>query len=926
MRLLHRLASVVRGMVARDRAERDLHEELEAFVDMAAADRMRDGAPSAEARRSAVLHLGGLEQAKERVRSARHGARLDEIGRDLRYGIRTLRRSPVFTAVALLTLALGIGANAAIFSILNVVILRPLGYPAPEQLLRLTAHFPVGSLHGFRLSTPEYLEFREMNRSFAEVGAFAVGDGVAAGGSGGWAGAVNLTAGDRPVRARSALVDDHLLAALGVQPAQGRLFAPGETDAMSSAPGLGGPPVAILSHELWQSAFGGQPIVGLGVLVDGRPHDIIGIMPPGFDVMDNRTEIWLPIGVHPVIRRLRENHVLQVIGRLKPGVTPQAAETELATFLDNWGERVGVQGHVPTARSTRPQDHTLRLQPLQEAILGDAPRVIWVLQTAAGLVLLIACANLASLVLARAESRRREFAVRAALGASRGRLIQQTITEGALLSIAGGAIGLWVARLGLRSLLHAYPTSLPRTSELTIDLPVLLFALVVSVATGVLFGVAPAVQSRFLDLVDALKEGNRDGGSAGRHRVRRALVTAEVALAVMLVIGAGLLVRTVYNLTRVDAGFDRSRMVTFSMTLPRSRTEAGGRATAFQRLLDTLRQVPGVQAATAMSDLPLNRLAQRYNTGAENHTNADRSPVAVVDYYQFVMSDYFTTMGIPIVAGRGFDASDTASEGRVVVINETLANRLWKGRDPLGQRLRPNLGASIGASVNPWHTVIGVAKDVREAGVDRDAGAELYLFVDQPLPPIDGTTGWVATAPPTMHLVLRTNLRASALAQALERAVRAVDPSVPIVGLREMNAVFDESIGRPRLLAQLLGAFAGLALLLAVLGTYGMLSFMVAERRREIGIRVAIGATRGSIVALVTKQGLVIVSIGLAAGLIGALGLTRLLESLLFGVEPTDPSTLAAVMSTIAIVAALACGLPAWRASRLDPNVVLREG
>jgi predicted permease len=436
--------------------------------------------------------------------------------------------------------------------------------------------------------------------------------------------------------------------------------------------------------------------------------------------------------------------------------------------------------------------------------------------------------------------------------------------------------------------------------------------------------VAPAAQSRFTDLVDALKEGTRDGGTAGRHRVRRALVTAEVALAVVLVIGAGLLVRTVYNLTRVDAGFDRSRMVTFAMTLPRHGTEAGGRAPAFQRLLDTLRQVPGVQAATAMSDLPVNRLAQRYNTGAEHYTNTDGSPVAVVDYYQFVMADYFETMRIPILAGRGFDASDTASEGRVVIINETLANQLWKGRDPLGQRLRPNLAASIGTSSNPWHTVVGVAKDVKEAGVDRNAGAELYLFVDQPGPPIDGTTRWVTNAPPTMHMVLRTSLPVSALAPTLERAVRAVNPSVPIVGLREMDAVFDESIGRPRLLALLLGAFAGLALLLAVLGVYGVLSFIVVERRREIGIRVAIGATRGSIVGLVTKQGLVTVSIGLAAGLAGALGLNRLLASLLFGVEPTDPSTLAAVTCTIAIVAALACALPAWRASRLDPNVVLK--
>ena len=925
MMLLHRLVSVVRWIVYRDRAERDLHDELEAFVDMAAADRMSDGAAPAEARRAAVLYLGGAEQAKERIRSARHGAWLDEVGRDLRYGLRTLRRSPVFAAVALLTLALGIGANTAIFSIVSAVILRPLAYPAPEQLMRLSAHAPVGPLQGFRLSTPEYLEFREMNRSFAEVGALAIGEGVTGGGSGGWAGAVNLTAGDRPVRARSALVDSQLLATLGVQPAHGRLFAQDETDAMSSAPGLGGPAVAILSHELWQSAFGGQPIVGRSVHVDGRPHDIIGIMPPGFDVMDNRTEIWLPIGVHPVIRRIRDNHIVQVIGRLKRGVAPRAAEAELATFLENWGERVAAKGHVPTARPSRPQDHTLRLQPLQDAILGDARRAILVLQAAAGLVLAIACANLASLVLARAAARRREFAVRAALGASRGRLIQQTITEGVLLSVAGGAIGLWVARTGLRLLVLAYPTSLPRTSEVKLDLSVLLFALFVSVATGVFFGLAPALQSRFVDLVDALKGGTRDGGAAGRQRVRQALVTGEVALAVMLVIGAGLLVRTVDNLARVDAGFDRSRMVTFSMTLPRRGSEPGERAGVLQRLLDTIRQVPGVQGATAMSALPFSRLAERYSTGAENYSNADGRPVAIVDYYQFVMTDYFKTMRIPIVAGRGFEAIDTASEGRVVVINETLASRLWKGRDPIGQRVRPNLSASIGTAVNPWHTVIGVAKDVKQAGVDRDSGAELYLFVDQPTPPDDGTKRpWVAMAPTTMNIVLRTNLPPSALAQTLEQAVRAVNPSVPVVRLREMEGVFDESIGRPRLLAQLLGAFAGLALLLAILGTYGVLSFMVAERRREMGIRLAIGAPRRGILALVMKQGLVPAALGLAVGLAGAVGLNRLFASLLFGVEPTDPSTLAAVTFTIAMVAALACGLPAWSASRLDPNVVLR--
>ena len=925
MTLLHRLASIVRGLMRRTRDEQDLRDELETFVQMAAADRVRDGASPADARRAAVLDLGGIEQVSERVRAGRHGAWLDGIVRDVRYGLRALRRNPLFTAVAVLTLALGIGANTAIFSIVHAVILRPLPYPAPEQLMRLTAQFPDGPLQGFRLSTPEYLEFQRMTRTFAAVGAFAVGDGVAGGGSGAWAGAVNVMAGDRPVRARSALVDDHLFAALGVPPAQGRVFARGETDAMSSRPGLGGPPLAILSHELWQSAFEGRPIVGASVQVDGRPHDIIGVMPPGFDVMDNRTEIWLPIGIHPVIRRIRDNHVLQVIGRLREGVAPRTAEAELAGFLERWGDQAGVQGHVPTARPARPQDHALRLQPLQDAVLGDSGRAIWLLQAAAALVLLIACANLASLVLARAESRRREFAVRSAIGATRGRLIQQTIVEGALLSVAGAAAGLYLADVGLRSLLLAYPTSLPRTSEVTVDFPVLLFTLAVSVATAMFFGVAPSVQRRFIGLVAALKEGHRDG-AAGRHHVRRVMVAAEVAFAVMLVAGAGLLVRTLSNLARADAGFDRSRMVTFSITLPPSSTEPGGRAAALQRLVGALRRTPGVQAATAMSDLPFKRLAQRFDTAAEQYTSPDGRPVAVVDYYQFVMSDYFGTMGIPIVAGRPFETIDTSSAGRSVVISETLATRLWPGRDPIGRRLRPNLSASLGTSANPWHTVIGVAKDVKEAGVDRDAGTELYLLVDQP-GPLDGTERpWVTVAPKTMNIVLRTELAAAALAPALEQAVRGVNPTIPMVGLREMDAVFDAAIGRPRLLAQLLGIFAGLALLLAALGVYGVLSFMVAERRREIGIRLALGATRRGIVALVVKQGLFMTGTGLAAGLAGALGVNRLFGSLLFGVAPTDPGTLAAVTAAIAAVAALACGIPAWRASRLDPNVVLKVG
>jgi predicted permease len=909
MRILREWFQRLFGSVRPARHDEELADELRLHQELAAERGQR---------------VTGAAQAMEALRDQRGLPWIDDVARDVRHGLRSLRRAPIFTAVALVTLALGIGANTAIFSILNAVILRPLPYPAADRLMRLTAHDPRGGSPSFRLSTLEYEEFREMAQSFANVGAFGIGGGFAGGGSGAWAGSVNLTAGNRPLHARSALVDEHLLDALGIEPAQGRFFTAGETAAMAGRAGIGGAPVAILSHELWQSAFDGRPIVGESVLVDGRPHDIIGVMLPGVDIMDNRTEIWLPIGIHPEIRKLRENHVLQVVGRLKDGVTVQAAEAELEALLANWGERAKVKGHVPTNRPEGPRDHAIRMQPLQDAIVADAGRAIWMLQAAVGLVLLIACANLASLVLARAESRRQEFAMRAALGASRTRLLRQTIVEGLLVAVAGGALGVWVAEVGVRALVLAFPASLPRTSEVSLDASVLLFAAGVSMATGVFFGLAPAAQRRLHDLVGTLKAGGVRGATVdGRHYLRRALVAGEVALAVMLVIGAGLLARTVLNLTRVDAGFDRSRMITFSMTLPRG-TVPGGRAPAMQRLLDRLREVPGVEAATAMSGLPLNRLSQRYITIVENYANDEGRPSTVVDYYQYVMSGYFDTMAIPIIEGRAFAATDTVSGGRVAVVNETLARRLWPGRSAIGQQLQPNMAASIGTSVNPWHTVIGVAKDVKEGGVDRAAGTEVYLFIDQPGPPIDGSEKWVTTAPTTMNVALRTNQPPSTLAPALELAVRGVNPDVPVVRLREMDAVFSESIGRPRLLAQLLAVFAGLALLLAAVGTYGALAFMVAERRRDIGIRLALGAARRRVLVLVMTKGLAVTTVGIAAGVAGAIGLNEVIATLLFGVEPTDPATLITVALTIAMVAAFACWLPAWRASRVDPNIVLR--
>jgi predicted permease len=414
-------------------------------------------------------------------------------------------------------------------------------------------------------------------------------------------------------------------------------------------------------------------------------------------------------------------------------------------------------------------------------------------------------------------------------------------------------------------------------------------------------------------MATALREGARVASGTLRHYARRGLVMAQVAFAVMLVIGAGLLIRTVYNLTRIDTGFDRSRLVTFSMTLPMANSEPETRAQAYRRVLDRLRSVPGVFGTAAMSGLPPNRTPDAIATPIENYTSDDGRPFAIVDYYEFVMGDYFGTMGIPIVAGRAFERTDNASRGKVAVVNETLAKRIWKGQNPIGRRLRPP-GGSFGASDDAWHTVIGVAKDVRQRGVDRPAGSELYVSLDQH-----------DVAPPSMNVVMRTTLPPASLSRTIERVVREVQPSVPVVRLRDMDSVFAEAIRRPRLLAQLLGCFAGLALLLGAIGTYGVLSYMVTERRREIGIRVALGATRSHVLIRVMKEGLQVTAFGLSIGLAGALALNQLIASLLFGVQPMDTVTIVFVIATIIAVALVASCLPAWRASRIDPSVVLRD-
>jgi putative ABC transport system permease protein len=723
-------------------------------------------------------------------------------------------------------------------------------------------------------------------------------------------------------------VDAGLLNVLGVPPEHGRVFTVSETDIPTPAPAPGqilfSTPIAMLSHDFWQTVFGGRPVVGQSVEIDGRRHEIVGVMPAGFDVADSRTQLWLPIRLNPANRLNRDRHVLYAIGRLKEGVTARMAEAELNDLMSNWGDRAGLSSsdHV---FSLIPHDkaHFLHVKPLQEEIVGSASRSIWALQAAAGFVLLIACANLASLLLARAETRRRELAVLTALGASRWRLLRQFVTEGALVCLGGCLLGVWLARAGMQVLIRAFPESLPLTNRIGIDPPVLLFTLGIATATGLLFGLAPIIHTRVAGLLTALKEGGARGATSRMRHLRNGLVIAEVAVAVVLTVGAGLLVRTVYNLVTVDAGFDRDRLVTFAVTLPEAtHAAAAARGHLYENIVGGLRALPGVQDVTAMSGLPPRRPVDAIGIQIANYLPSPDGPAMNVDHAQAVMSNYFDTMGIPIVQGRGFQPADAASPALVVVVNETFVKTFWNGQNPIGQHVR-----QCCTDQRPWLTVIGVAKDVKQGGIDQKTGTELYGLVEQVARVTPGRTSSILSDVPfNFNFVLRTSLAPAVLSRSIERVVHEADGTIPVVQLREMDAVFAESMRRSTLVAQLIGFFAALALLLAAIGTYGVLSVMVAERRQEIGIRMALGADRSRVLTGIMRHGLVLTGIGVVVGLAGALGVNRLMASLLFGVTPADAVTMIGVVALVLLVAALACLRPAWRASRLDPNVVLRVG
>jgi len=822
---------------------------------------------------------------------------------DLYHAIRALRRAPIFASVAIFTLALGIGANTAIFSIVNGVLLRPLTYPRSAQLMYLTTEWPPDAV-GRPASAGEYLEFQQFNRSFKDVGAFRSGE-------------ANLLIADRARRVRSVLVDAHLLNTLALQPAQGRLFASQETDISNP------PPVAVISYELWQSAYGERPVIGQRVDVDGRRYEVIGVMARGTNLMDQRAEIWLPLGFTQAERLARNNHNYFMIGRLKDDVTVASARAELNTLIESWAARTGItpgsdhSGHVFLPVGNGPDSHLLAMTPLQEQILGRAGRSIWMLQAAVGLLLLIACANVSSLLLARVEGRQREFAMLMALGAGRGRLLRKVMTESGILVLLGGGLGVFLGRAGVDALIRAYPDSLPRMGEVTVDSRVLFASIAVTVVCGLIFGLVPVIQTRPDQTAQVLKAVPTGSIGGARQYVRRGLVTAEIALAVIVVIGAGLLLRTVQNLTAVDTGFDHSRLVTFSITLPRTTYTLTGRVRTYQRLLEQLRVIAGVGEVSAMTGLPLDRPYVVNQTEIRNNMDTPGSAMTAIQY-QRVMSRFFETMGISILEGRGFTSTDATSPGRVAVVNETLAAQYWRGRNPIGQQMRPG-----GDNSSPWFTVIGVAKDVKQSGVDTTVEAEAYTLLDQLA--TDNPDNSIAAAPATMNFLLRTTLSPATLEPTITRAVRDIDPGVPVTRLREMDDVLAESIRRPRLLATLVTLFSALALLLAAIGTYGVLTSFVTERRRELAIRLALGADRSQLLTQVMIHGLALAGTGLAVGLAGALGLTRYLTSQLFGVRPADTMTLAVVIAAMIGIAAIACWVPAWRASRVDPNVVLQS-
>jgi putative ABC transport system permease protein len=810
---------------------------------------------------------------------------------DLRFTLRNLARRPAFAAVAILTLALGIGANAAIFSVLDAVLLEPLPYSEPERLVQVHSAFPGLGFEKFWVSPPEYLDLDRWAESYSALGAYVV--------------TTENVASDPPQRATTAYVTATLWDALGVTPLHGRTFTPEEDRPDTEQ-------VAVLGHGIWQRAFGSDPaIVGERVEVDGIPRTVVGVLPPEVDLDDAGVDVWLPARFDPADPGGRGSHFLYLIGRLAPGIGVEQAQAELDLLLTRWQEEYP-DTHAPSA-----EGHPYYVKPLKEELVGDVRPAVMLLLGAVGLVLLVACVNVANLLLARAERRRREIAVRTALGAGRGRLLGQLLTESIVLALAGGALGLLVARWGLEALLAAYPDAVPRAGGIGLDGSVLAFTLAVALVTGIGFGLAPALHVRRRDVFDSLREGGRSGG--GHRRLSQGLVVLEVALAAFLVVGAGLLLKSFWTLVEQDPGFDSGGLLTFQLELPGETYPEPREVTSFYRRLDARREaLPGGVSAAAMSGMPPLRRINANTTEIEGLPEMpDGSGEPNVDYYQFVSPDYFETLGIDVVAGRSFSSADAAGAAPVVLVNRKMAERFWPDQQAVGRRVRRGWWGDE----EPWHTVVGVVEDVKQGGMDQEPGTELY-FLHHQVP--DALAAVEGQAPRTMNLVVRAERDPMALAGDVRAAVAQLDRTLPLADLRTMDEVVSGSLERRRFLALMVGLFATLALLLAAVGTYGVLAYAVEQRRFELGVRMALGAEARRVLLSVLGRGMALAGAGLLLGLAGAIALRRVLASHLWGVEPTDPVTYAAVAAVLALVALTACYVPARRAMGVDPVEVLK--
>jgi putative ABC transport system permease protein len=810
----------------------------------------------------------------------------------LRYAVRLLLKNPGFTAAAIACLALGIGATTAIFSVVNAVLLRALPYDHSERLVRVFTEFPTfpnGGLKHFWVSPPEYLDLKRDTKSWDALEGW-VNQGV------------NLAGASEPVRAQASFVTGGMLAMLGVTPILGRVLSPSD-----DTPNV--PRTAVLSYGLWQRAFGGdRSILDRDIRVNGNPCRAVGVMPPSFAFPPGEAdapELWIPLQLDPAKPGGRGSHFLSILGKLRPGVSMAQAYGELSAYVQHNAVPQGANTH-----GFDPKFHPIVMAGFQEEIVKGVRRAMLVLLGAVMFVLLIACVNVANLLLARSEARRREIAVRAAIGAGLGRLLRQFILEGLLLSLCGAAFGMLFAYGGLRLLAATNPGSIPRAGEISLDWQVLFFTLGVCVLTGLAFGLAPAVHTRPSMLYDTLKAAaGRTYGTVGANRFRAVLVTSELALALVLLIGSGLMVKAFWRLQQVNAGINPENILTLRLSLPGTAyRDSTSVASFYERLVSQAGALPGVISAAVASGLPPERPINANDTQIENFVPRPGGPIQNIDYWNSVTPRYFETTGAKLVEGRFLrDSDNSMAVNPVVVVNLTLARTFWPNESAIGHRLRPFSSNPD----NPWMTVVGVVADIKNAGIDRPSGTELYFpFVRQ--------------TRNASYLLLRTRNDPLALVGAVRNEIRLLDRSLPISNLRTMDEVMSTSRARPRFLTLLLTLFSSVALLLAALGIYGVISYSVEQRTNEIGIRMALGAQSADVLKLVTRTGVQLAVAGTLIGAAGAFALTRTLSGLLFGVSEMDPGTFAAMAAVLVAVTLLACYIPARRASKVDPLIALR--